>query len=98
MHDASSLHSGEEAAAWRRTPLRRTVPPTEGNVYRLEPLPSDRLPQRSFEEVILARRSRRHYDTEPLAFELFSTVLDRASRGSRRTVWPRTARRFTTTT
>jgi hypothetical protein len=81
MHAASSLCSGEQAAAWRRSPLRRTLPPPQRYVTRLQPLPADRLPQRTFEEVILARRSRGHYDTEPPAFEQFSTALDRSARG-----------------
>jgi SagB-type dehydrogenase family enzyme len=82
MHAASSLGSGEEAAAWRRAPLRRTLPPTQSRAIALEPLADDRLPEAPIEQVILARRSSRHYDTDrPLAFELFSTVLDRSSRG-----------------
>jgi len=39
------------------------------------------LPQAPIEEVILARRSVRHYDTDrPINFEQFSTVLDRSAR------------------
>src|SRR5262249_44080096 len=39
------------------------------------------LPQAPIEEVILARRSVRHYDTDrPINFKQFSTVLDRSAR------------------
>jgi SagB-type dehydrogenase family enzyme len=82
MHAASRLGSGVEAAAWRQAPLRRTLPPALGSVTRLEPLAPERLPQAPIEELILARRSRRRYDTErPLAFDELSTVLERSTRG-----------------
>jgi hypothetical protein len=81
MHAASSLSSGEDAAAWRRAPLRRTGPPAQGKVIPLEPHVLDGLPQAPIEEVILARRSVRHYATDrPLTFEHFSIVLDRSAR------------------
>jgi SagB-type dehydrogenase family enzyme len=82
MHAASSLSSSEEAATWREARVRRTLPPAHSNVIPLEPLALDRLPQTSLEDVIMSRRSTRHYDTDrPIPFELFSTVLDRSSRG-----------------
>jgi SagB-type dehydrogenase family enzyme len=82
MHAASSLGSGQDAATWRRAPLRRTLPPARGSLIPLEPLAPDRLPRAPIEEVILARRSTRHYDTDrPITFEQFSTVLDRSARG-----------------
>jgi SagB-type dehydrogenase family enzyme len=82
MHAASSLASGEEAADWRSHPLRRTPAPPEQPTIRLEPMADSRLPTAPIEQIILARRSTRRYDTEqPLGFELFSTLLDRSSRG-----------------
>jgi SagB-type dehydrogenase family enzyme len=82
MHAASCLTSAEEAATWRRAPLRRTLPPAQGSVIGLEPLALDALPDAPIEEVILARRSRRRYDTDrPITFEQFSTVVDRSARG-----------------
>src|SRR5439155_6882965 len=81
MHAASRLGSGFEAAAWRQAPLRRTIPPALGSVTRLELLAPERLPQAPIEELIMARRSRRQYDTaRPLAFDEFSTVLERSIR------------------
>src|SRR5262249_44889308 len=72
MHAASSLRSGDEAAAWRASPLARTLPPPHGNVIPLEPRVAEDLPEASIEEVILERRSVRHYDNErPTSFEQF---------------------------
>ncbi len=82
MHAASSLASGDEAVAWRAAPLRRTAREPHGHLIPLRPVPVDRLPGMPIEEVILKRRSTRHYDTETaLPFEVFSTLLDRSSRG-----------------
>lgn len=82
MQAASSLASGEAAAAWRAHPLRRTPPAPDQAAIPLEPLPDERLPGLSIDDVILARRSTRHYDTQnPLRFDLFSTLLDRSSHG-----------------
>jgi SagB-type dehydrogenase family enzyme len=82
MHAASRLGSGADAVAWRQAQLKRTLPPALGSVTRLEPLAPERLPQVPIEALIMARRSRRQYDLErPLAFDEFSTVLERSSRG-----------------
>jgi nitroreductase len=82
MHAASSLASGEEAAAWRSAPLHRTLSPARGATFALTPLAPDAAPRTPIEDVILGRRSRRKYETEhPITFEQFSTVLDRSSRG-----------------
>jgi SagB-type dehydrogenase family enzyme len=82
MQAASSLASAHEAAEWRSSPLQRTPAPPEQPTIPLEPVPTSRLPTAPVEEIILARRSSRRYDTEqPLGFELFSTLLDRSSRG-----------------
>jgi hypothetical protein len=81
MHAASSLRSGDDPAAWRASPLRRTLPPAHRDVIPLKPLGAGDLPDAPIEEVIMARRSVRHYDTDrPITFEQFSTVLDYASR------------------
>jgi len=81
MNAASRLGSGDDPAAWRATPLRRTLPAAHGNVIPLEPRDIEDLPRAPIEEVILARRSVRHYDTDrPINFEQFSTVLDRSAR------------------
>jgi SagB-type dehydrogenase family enzyme len=81
MHDASTLASGDEAAAWRAEPLRRTMEP-QGALIPLEPLPPEQIPPAPIEEIILRRRSTRHYDTDiVIPFHAFSTLLDRSARG-----------------
>jgi SagB-type dehydrogenase family enzyme len=82
MHFASSLASGAEAAAWRRQALQRTPIPPQQPPIPLTPLADERVPRAPIEEVILARRSTRHFDTQrPISFELLSTLLDRSVRG-----------------
>jgi SagB-type dehydrogenase family enzyme len=79
MHAASQLHSGAEVAVWRANPLHRSL---VVNSASLTPLARTETTQMTIEEVILARRSTRHYDTaRKVRFEAFSTVLDRSARG-----------------
>jgi SagB-type dehydrogenase family enzyme len=78
VHSASELRSGAEAAAWRARPLRRS-PAIEAELIALAPHDGTSM---TMEQVILARRSTRHYDTQrQVSFEAFSTVLDRSARG-----------------
>ena len=77
-----SFLRGAEAAAWRQQPLRRAPTPPGQAVIPLAPLADEAIPSAPIEDVIMARRSTRHYDTErPISFELFSTLLDRSARG-----------------
>src|SRR5438552_4903613 len=79
MHLASQLRSGAEAAAWRADPLRRRVVADSTRLTSLAPTVTT---QQTIEEVILARRSTRHYDTtRNVQFEAFSTVLHRSALG-----------------
>ena len=83
MHQASTLTSTEEAAAWRANPLRRNPPAPTGPLTPLRPLPDNALPALPIDELVFKRRSARHYDFErPVPFSDFSTLLDRSSRGS----------------
>jgi SagB-type dehydrogenase family enzyme len=82
LHAASALTAGAEAAAWRAEPLRRTPPEPQGPLIPLQPLADDQLLGTPIEEIIIKRRSTRHYDTDvAIPFESFSTLLDRSSRG-----------------
>lgn len=82
MHAASSLASGQQAAAWRGHPLIRTPAAPDRPPVWLAPVPDDRVPGGPVEDVILGRRSTRHYDTQrAVSFEDFSTLLDRSSHG-----------------
>ena len=82
MQAASVLGSGAEAAAWRAEPLRRTTPEPQGPLIPLQPLRDEEIGTAPIEEIILMRRSTRHYDTEvAIPFASFSTLLDRSTRG-----------------
>ena len=82
MHAASSLASGAEAATWRRQPLRRDSPSPGATLIPLRPLGPEALPNTPIDAVIRRRRSTRHYASDrPLPFAVFSTLLDRTSRG-----------------
>ncbi len=82
MHAASSLATGEEAAAWRSPRWSRSFPDPNGDRVPLRPLAQGELPQDPIDTVIMRRRSTRHYDTgRKLPFEALSTLLDRSSRG-----------------
>ncbi len=75
-HRASSFPTGEEVSAWQSTPLERTLDPVEGRVISLSPVSS---PDENVEQVILRRRSNRHYATDvPMAFDQFSAVIETA--------------------
>ncbi len=82
MHQASALESGASSSAWRAAPLRRRSPEPQGPLTPLQPLPAEHLPATPIEDLILRRRSTRHYDREtPMSFAAFSTLLERSSRG-----------------
>ncbi|MGH7767828.1 MAG: SagB/ThcOx family dehydrogenase, partial [Candidatus Binatia bacterium] len=84
MHEASSLESGEEVAAWReeaqRDSRRKSIDAAEGaRVFPLQPLADDEIPQDTIEDVIVRRGSTRTFAREPIAFAQLSTMLDRAA-------------------
>jgi len=81
MHAASSLASGDEAAAWRGNVPEREARPASSPVQRLHPRVDSDLPQESLASVIRRRRSTRAFDrSRSISFEDLSTVLDRATR------------------
>jgi SagB-type dehydrogenase family enzyme len=82
MHSASALADGAEAAAWRAAPLRRVPPEPQRPLISLQPLAADQYPPTRIEDLIMARRSTRHYErATPISFAAFSTVLECASHG-----------------
>ena len=81
MHAASSLESGDEAAAWRGSPPHHTMPPATGTLTPLRPLEPGDLPADPIETVIRRRGSTRRFAREPITYEQLSTMLDRATRG-----------------
>jgi SagB-type dehydrogenase family enzyme len=86
MHEASSLHSGEEVAAWRghsppgSTELTNSPPPT-GPVVDLQPQSDTEMPGDPIEQVILRRGSSRQFARTPISLPQLSTMLDRTTRG-----------------
>jgi SagB-type dehydrogenase family enzyme len=78
MHAASSLGSGEEAAAWHGVAPQAPFPPASGP---LQPLAADALPTDPIETVIRRRGSTRQFTREPIGYAQLSTLLDRATRG-----------------
>jgi|DewCreStandDraft_2_1066082.scaffolds.fasta_scaffold00019_177 SagB-type dehydrogenase family enzyme len=81
MHAASSLSSGEEAAAWRGPPPAHPLPPPTGRVIPLRPLDPAETPGDPIEVVIRRRGSSRRFVREPITFEQLSTIVERATRG-----------------
>jgi SagB-type dehydrogenase family enzyme len=82
MHAASSLASAREVTEWRSRPLRRTLPHPGAGLIPLQPLGPGDIPGMPIDAIIERRRSTRNYATDvPVSFELFSTMLERASRG-----------------
>jgi len=82
MHGASSLASGDEAAAWRGNPPQGQAAPASGPVQPLGANADTELPQVSLASVIRRRGSTRAFDrARSISFEELSTVLDRATRG-----------------
>jgi SagB-type dehydrogenase family enzyme len=82
MHLASCLPTGAAAADWRSRRFRRDAPQPVGPLTALRPLPADALDARPPEQVIPRRRSTRNYDTDvEVPFAVFSTLLDRSTRG-----------------
>jgi SagB-type dehydrogenase family enzyme len=86
MHEASSLESGEEVAAWRREAERGTgrskaAGANEGRLFPLRPLSDGEIPRDTIEDVVMRRGSTRQFAREPIGFAELSTMLDRATRG-----------------
>jgi SagB-type dehydrogenase family enzyme len=81
MHEASSLDSPEEVAAWRgQTPLQQ-FPSPKGTTTPLQPLDDSGVPPDSIEQVISRRGSARKFSRDPITLPQLSTLLDRATRG-----------------
>jgi SagB-type dehydrogenase family enzyme len=86
MHEASSLESGDEVAAWRMEGQRKidggkvdTAEPKR--LFPLQPLDDGEVPRDTLHDVIVRRGSTRRFSREPISFAELSTMLDRATRG-----------------
>jgi SagB-type dehydrogenase family enzyme len=84
MHEASSLESEEEVAAWReqaeRDSQRKSVDAAKtARVFPLQPLGDDQIPRDTIEDVIARRGSTRTFARERIAFAELSRMLDQAA-------------------
>ena len=89
MHEASSLESEEELAAWRQGTGKaagggmKDEGKTLNRLFPLQPLSDEELPRDTVEEVIVRRGSTREFSRDSITFAQLSTMLDRATRGVR---------------
>jgi len=81
MHAASKLNSGDEVTAWRGAPPALPAQTKTGQIFKLQPVRDEELPEGSLESVIVRRASTRRFAHKPISFEVVSTMLDRATRG-----------------
>ncbi len=81
MHEASSLVSAEEVAAWRRKmPDSKTPAHKTGGIVLQPPSDAD-IPRDTIEQVILRRGSTRKFFQGAITLVQLATILDRAMRG-----------------
>jgi SagB-type dehydrogenase family enzyme len=81
MHEASSLDSPGEVAAWRGQTPSQQFPSPKGTTTALQPLDDSGVPPDSIEQVISRRGSARKFSRDPITLPQLSTLLDRATRG-----------------
>ena len=81
MHAASSLHSAEEAAAWRGVTPMSDLPSATGQIVQLSSLSDAEMPRDPIEQVIQRRGSTREFARSLISLPQLSTMLDRATRG-----------------
>jgi SagB-type dehydrogenase family enzyme len=86
MHEASSLQSGAEVAAWRRLEEANSKTTKEegkrrDRLFPLHSVSDEELPKDSIEEVITRRGSTREFSRDSITFAELSSILDHATRG-----------------
>ncbi len=81
MHAASSLASGEDAAAWRSAELSKAEVASASPAIPLTPFPNQQTPTDAIDDVVLRRGSAREFLVAPITFEQLSTIIDRSTRG-----------------
>jgi len=87
IHEASTLTTPEEVAAWRTGTgktqdgsLKADAKP-QNQRFPLQVLIDQKLPQDSIDEVVVRRGSTRQFARTSISFAQLSTMLDRATRG-----------------
>ena len=82
MHEASSLATEAETAAWHDGPTPVTaMPDPSGQMFALRPYDDDKMAADTTERVIKRRGSTRQFLRKAISFEQLSTVLCQATRG-----------------
>src|SRR5262245_46976599 len=87
MHQASSLETATEVAAWREGPEKAQGKRTTDNrgsddrLFALQPFEDAELPLDAIKDVVVRRGSTRQFSRESISFAQLSTMLDRATRG-----------------
>jgi SagB-type dehydrogenase family enzyme len=86
MHEASSLESEEDVAAWREGRPKAEGEkikdkPGEERLFPLRPLSDREMTQDTLEQVVIRRGSTREFSRESITFAELSTMLDRVTRG-----------------
>jgi nitroreductase len=86
MHEASSLASEAEVAAWREGSEKAKgegIKDKGGSdrLFPIQPLSDHEIGQDSIEDVIMRRGSTREFARESITFSQLSTMLDRVARG-----------------
>ncbi len=83
IHQASSLETVDDVAAWSGSIPVAPRPSLENRAVSLLPLSDSQIPHDSIESVILRRGSTRQFARVSLTMEQLSTMLYRATRGIR---------------
>jgi SagB-type dehydrogenase family enzyme len=81
MHEASSLHTADEVAAWRAARYPAVAPPPAVETHALALPAGAQLSTDSIEQVIQRRGSTRRFAREPISLAQLSTMLDYSTRG-----------------
>ncbi|HXV47891.1 MAG TPA: nitroreductase family protein, partial [Candidatus Binatia bacterium] len=87
MHEASSLETEQEVAAWRGSAEKaegkriKDDGERETRRFALKPLEAGALPRDTIEEVIVRRGSTREFAREAISFAQLSTMLESATAG-----------------
>jgi SagB-type dehydrogenase family enzyme len=87
VHEASSLESEAEVAAWRQDAEKtedkkiKDEAKTENRRFPIHSLDDHEIPNDSIEDVITRRGSTREFARVPIGFAELSTLIDQATRG-----------------
>ncbi len=81
MHEASSLDSSAEVAAWRSKTPSAQLPAAKGTMTPLQFPDNSKIPKDTIEQVISRRGSTRQFARDPVTLPQLSLMLERATQG-----------------